>query len=202
MLDINVYFIDTNKYSLDEIMNNKYINKKDIDNAFRFKMELNRKEELISSYFKNKYINDEIYFNEHNKPLTNNKYFNISHSNGLVIFSYLDDIEIGIDIEKIREAKEDLIKYISSPLECKYIDSNRKFYEIWTSKEAIVKCHGNGLTGIVKEIPGLPLIGTKEYQGKLYRCNMISNDIYAISVVINSDIDFNINFINEVLNSN
>ena len=202
MLGINVYFVDTNKYTLEEIKLNNYIKDSDIEYAYKYKMEINRKEELISAYFKNKYINAPIHYNDHNKPLADNKYFNISHSNGLVIFAYLDNIEIGIDIEKIREAKEDLIKYISSELEYKYIDSNRKFYEIWTSKEALVKCSGEGLISSVKDIPGLPLVGTKEYQNKVYRANMISNDNYAISVVINSDIEFNINLIDEELISN
>ena len=198
MENVKLYFFDTNKYTFDELKNSIYITNDDINNSLRYKMDINRKEALISSYFKNKYIDDEIYFNEYNKPISNKYLFNISHSNGLVIFAITNKYDIGIDIELIRDVKENLIKYISNDDELKYIDNEKKFYEIWTSKESIVKSLGKGLFKKVNEIPALPINGIKIFDGITYSSKIIENDSYVISVTLKANEDFNIEFINEL----
>ena len=197
MENVKLYFFDTNKYTFDELKNSIYITNDDINNSLRYKMDINRKEALISSYFKNKYIDDEIYFNEYNKPISNKYLFNISHSNGLVIFAITNKYDIGIDIELIRDVKDNLIKYISNDDELKYIDNEKKFYEIWTSKESIVKSLGKGLFKKVNEIPALPINGIKIFDGITYSSKIIENDSYVISVTLKANEDFNIEFINE-----
>jgi len=197
MENVKLYFFDTNKYTFDDLKNSIYITNDDINNSLRYKMDINRKEALISSYFKNKYIDDEIYFNEYNKPISNKYLFNISHSNGLVIFAITNKYDIGIDIELIRDVKENLIKYISNDDELKYIDNEKKFYEIWTSKESIVKSLGKGLFKKVNEIPALPINGIKIFDGITYSSKIIENDSYVISVTLKANEDFNIEFINE-----
>lgn len=197
MENVKLYFFDTNKYTFDDLKNSIYITNDDINNSLRYKMDINRKEALISSYFKNKYIDDEIYFNEYNKPISNKYLFNISHSNGLVIFAITNKYDIGIDIELIRDVKDNLIKYISNDDELKYIDNEKKFYEIWTSKESIVKSLGKGLFKKVNEIPALPINGIKIFDGITYSSKIIENDSYVISVTLKANEDFNIEFINE-----
>ena len=197
MENVKLYFFDTNKYTFDDLKNSIYITNDDINNSLRYKMDINRKEALISSYFKNKYIDDEIYFNEYNKPISNKYLFNISHSNGLVIFAITNKYDIGIDIELIRDVKDNLIKYISNDDELKYIDNEKKFYEIWTSKESIVKSLGKGLFKKVNEIPALPINGIKIFDGITYSSKIIENDSYVISVTLKTNEDFNIEFINE-----
>ena len=95
-------------------------------------------------------------------------FFNISHSKGYVVF-IKDDVPIGVDIEKIRQVEDDLINYISSSEEKKYITSDLKFYEIWTNKESLTKCLGTGIKEKIKDIPSLPLNDTKIYKEKTYR---------------------------------
>lgn len=198
MINVKLYFFDTNKYTFDDLKNSLYITDKDINNSLRYKMDINRKEALISSYFKNKYVNSEIYINEYDKPLSKDILFNISHSNGLVVLGISDKYDIGVDIEKIRDAKDNLIRYISDDEEYNYIKDEKSFYEIWTSKESIVKCLGKGLYKRVIEIPSLPINGIKSFDGNLYNSKIISNDEYVISVTLNTDEDFNVEFINEM----
>ncbi len=198
MINVKLYFFDTNKYTFDDLKNSLYITDKDINNSLRYKMEINRKEALISSYFKNKYVNSEIYINEYDKPLAKDISFNISHSNGLVVLGISDKYDIGVDIEKIRDAKDNLIRYISDDEEYNYVKDEKSFYEIWTSKESIVKCLGKGLYKRVIEIPALPINGIKSLDGNLYNSKIISNDEYVISVTLNTDEDFNVEFINEM----
>ncbi len=91
-------------------------------------------------------------YNEHEKPyLENGPYFSISHcKEGIAVA--IDDQPIGIDIEAIRHADEDLIartmnekeRSIIANRESK-IESARAFTRLWTQKEAIVKAQGVGI---------------------------------------------------------
>ena len=98
------------------------------------------------------YRHDEWKYNEHGKPyLENGPYFSISHcKEGIAVA--IDDQPIGIDIEAIRHADEDLIartmnekeRSIIANRESK-IESARAFTRLWTQKEAIVKAQGVGI---------------------------------------------------------
>ena len=197
MVNVKLYFFDTTKYTFDNLKNSEYITDKDIEKSLRYKMDINRKESIISCYFKNKYIKGDIYLNEYNKPLNDNILFNISHSNGIVICAISDRYDIGCDIEKLRDVKDNLIRYISNDEEYNYINDNKTFYEIWTSKESIVKCLGKGLFKKVNEIPGLPVSGIKEFDNNIYSSKLIEGDEWIISITLNTNEDFNIEFIDE-----
>ena len=98
--------------------------------------------------------NDKInyVFNEYGKPHIADFpdfYFNISHTRN-AIAAVFSDSEIGIDVEKIEENEPDIAKNFFKSEEYDYIYSksehcNRRFYEIWTKKEAYVKFLGKGL---------------------------------------------------------
>ena len=164
---IKIYYVDLNKLS-NEIFNDlPYLLEEDYINANKYKMEEDKKQHLISAYFKRKYMPDYI-LNSYGKPISNNTFVNISHSYNMVVVGISSNNEIGIDIEKIRDASDSLKKYISSEEELNYIKDDKTFYEIWTSKEAITKCYGSGLNNKIKDIPALPLNGTKEYMNKLF----------------------------------
>ena len=83
------------------------------------------------------------------KPYLKNSelFISISHSGDSVVAALSDTI-IGIDIEKKRPIKKDLIDYICFEEEKKYIlgtgnilsnDAINRFFEVWTTKEAIFK---------------------------------------------------------------
>ena len=95
---------------------------------------------------------EDFEYNEHGKPfLPNEPFFSISHcKEGIAVA--IDDHPIGIDIEAIRHADDDLIARTMNELEQSKIknqkskiESDREFTRLWTQKEAIVKAQGVGI---------------------------------------------------------
>lgn len=73
--------------------------------------------------------------------------FNISHSNDLVIYA-INDTPIGVDVEKIRVVDDAVITRVCNENELEYVLSDstyKRFFEIWTFKEAYFKCIGTGI---------------------------------------------------------
>ena len=96
--------------------------------------------------------NEQWAYNEHGKPyIANGPEFSISHcKEGIAVAA--DDKPIGIDIEGIRHAEEDLIRRVmnAEELEQVYSGANeqeqaRIFTRLWTQKEAVVKAQGVGI---------------------------------------------------------
>ena len=191
MIDINLYIIDTRNKKIDEDELHRFLSNEDISLLSKYKNEQTRLEKIVSLYLKRKYIG-EYYLSKDDKPLSSDKYFNISHSGGVIALAISKDYPLGIDIEVIRDYKDDLAKYISNEEEYKYITDNKSFFEIWTSKEALVKCLGSGLSTNIKEIPALPLNDIKQYKGKTYsNKSLIYNDV-MINVTLQIDKAFKI----------
>ena len=75
-------------------------------------------------------------------------YFSLSHSGDFLALA-ISDKDIGIDIEKIREAKENLVNRVCCKNEKDKIFSSDKpdteFTKIWTRKEAYLKALGTGI---------------------------------------------------------
>lgn len=91
-------------------------------------------------------------YNEYGKPFwPNGPYFSISHcKQGIAVA--IDEHPIGIDIEAIRHADDDLLartmnKFEQSKIKNQKskIESDREFTRLWTRKEAIVKAQGVGI---------------------------------------------------------
>ena len=91
-------------------------------------------------------------YNEHGKPfIEGGPYFSISHcKEGIAVA--IDDTPIGIDIEAIRHANDDLVERVMNEKEKSQItnhkspiESARVFTRLWTQKEAIVKAEGVGI---------------------------------------------------------
>lgn len=86
-------------------------------------------------------------YNEHGKPyLEGGPYFSISHCKAGIAVA-IDDAPIGIDIETIRHANEDLVERTMNEKERLGIRELgiREFTRLWTQKEAIVKAEGTGI---------------------------------------------------------
>ena len=84
-------------------------------------------------------------YNEHGKPyIEGGPYFSISHcKEGIAVA--INDQPIGIDIEAIRHADQDLIARTMNEQEQKQIHNDRDFTRLWTQKEAILKMKGTGI---------------------------------------------------------
>ena len=117
---------------------------------------------MVASYYAEKYCVSEndirIKKSGNGKPYViirgNNtsNFFNISHTTGvgIVIFS---NYEVGIDIEEIRNAVDEIVDRFFSRNEKKYLNDSedekiyrKRFFEIWTKKEAYLKWNGEGLS--------------------------------------------------------
>jgi 4'-phosphopantetheinyl transferase len=80
-------------------------------------------------------------------------HFNMSHSEGLALYGFTRDHEIGVDIEFVRDIPEmdDIAEQFFSKKENKVFRSlpERKkkeaFFSCWTRKEAFIKAIGDGL---------------------------------------------------------
>ena len=190
MLNIKVIFIDTNDISLETLLSSSYLSKKDLESLEKYKIEETKKEKACSLILKNKYIKD-YHLNEFGKPISDNSFFNISHSKGMVVFTQ-DSLPIGIDIEKIRPATDELKDYISSIEEKEYITDEKSFFEIWTNKESLTKAIGTGIKSSIKEIPSLPINGVKQYKGKSYYSKTIQYNNYVICVTRELDKPFDL----------
>ncbi len=77
-------------------------------------------------------------------------FFNISHTNEIVVCAVTDVNDIGIDIEKLRAL--DILNFknmlTKNEWECVNNSSNPSdsFMALWTKKEAIIKASGDGLS--------------------------------------------------------
>ena len=190
MKHIVVHFIDLKMWSLDQLLSSQYLKDSDLSVFDKFKCEEIKKQKIASTILKNRFIKN-YYIGENGKPLADNIYFNVSHSKDFVALVQ-DDNPIGVDIEQIREVNDDLKRYISTDEEYQYIKDDESFFEVWTNKEALSKCIGVGLTKKVKEIPGLPINGKKEYLKKVFSCQTIEYNGYVVSIALEGDIEYTI----------
>ena len=134
--------------------------------------------DLLNDVLKEHNINSKIVYNEHGKPyLENNElFFNISHS-GIYTILGISDKEIGVDIEKIKEVKDNLINKICSEKEKRLIKTPEDFTLIWVKKESYVKYLGIGLSY------GLENVDTTKINNFIIK----KLDNYYISVYIDSN---------------
>ena len=101
-----------------------------------------------------------FYYNQYGKPflaldsssaLLN---FNLSHSGSMALFAIARNMEIGVDVERVRSdfEYEEIAKRFFSVNEVsilRTIPTEKKreaFYHCWTRKEAYIKAHGKGLS--------------------------------------------------------
>lgn len=116
-----------------------------------------------------------ITYSANNKPILADHYncpqlcFSLSHSEGMAIYAFTCEKEIGVDIEQIRDIPnaEQIFERVFSPRENEVFqilsESQRKeaFFNCWTRKEAFFKATGDGLSlpfdGFdVSLVPGKP----------------------------------------------
>ena len=99
--------------------------------------------------------NSDIEFgtNDYGKPfLTSNQdyYFNVSHTHNMIAAA-ISNNPVGVDVEEIKEIDLGIAKRFFTGQEQNYIDKSQnniyeRFFEIWTKKEAYIKCTGKGLS--------------------------------------------------------
>jgi 4'-phosphopantetheinyl transferase len=80
--------------------------------------------------------------------------FNVSHSEGHALFCFARGVEVGVDLERVREgpASERLAERFFSAGEVRALRAlprnaqDEAFFDCWTRKEAYIKARGEGLS--------------------------------------------------------
>ncbi len=89
---------------------------------------------------------NKIKINKNGKPFVAGVFFNISHSNDLVVCAF-DSNEIGIDIEKIKPVDLSNFHHVFTDRELTFIEENENptlaFYKLWVRKESFIKSIGS-----------------------------------------------------------
>ena len=113
-------------------------------------------------------------YEKNGKPyVENGPYFSISHcKTGIAVA--IDDQPIGIDIEAIRHADQDLIERVMNEKERVGMD-DRKFTRLWTQKEAVVKAQGTGIQSFEQ-------LQTIRVQSTEYSVQTFENENYIVSL--------------------
>jgi 4'-phosphopantetheinyl transferase len=184
MMEITVYYISAKENDFSSLPED-FFSLEEKAKIERCKNPSVKQERIASAYLKKILIGD-YEIDEKGKPHAKGIHFNVSHSKGHVVLVKAT-CPVGIDIEEIREVKQDLIDFVCSPEEKTYIDNEEKFFEVWTNKEAILKAKGIGLRNDLKGVPSLPLDGKKEYEGKTYLTKMIRYRCSVITLALESE---------------
>ena len=190
---VKLIVFDTRKHTYNELLLTLNISEEEAKALKKYRALDTRKEKLVSLYFKKKYVGEYSY-NEYDKPISPNAFFNISHSKGVVVLALNKEVELGVDIEILRAKDDDLIKYICSEEEYKFVKNEIDFLSVWTNKESLVKCLGTGIKKNVKTIPALPLCGKKEYDGQSFYSKIIRHNDAIISLTVKGNEDFDFEF--------
>ena len=127
----------------------------------RMKCDQDRKNSLLASWLVDKLLNEcgiknaTLENDSNGRPFLkeNNLFISISHSEKAVVCA-ISETPVGIDIEKQKPVKSSLIDYVCTNEEKAYINeddalSQRRFFEIWTAKEAYFKKNGGGLKNML-----------------------------------------------------
>ena len=95
---------------------------------------------------------ENVVIGENGKPGCEGVYFNLSHSDDMVLCAVSDTL-VGCDIEKVTDAPMEVAEHYFSEMECRYIstakdsaDSDRRFFRLWTMKESYMKMTGEGMS--------------------------------------------------------
>lgn len=108
--------------------------------------------DLICSNLKISNKRIDFCYSKYGKPYLSesNFHFNISHTRNAVVVA-ISDVSVGIDIERIGRYNSDIAMRCYTKNEHDYlhevsdIEAQKRFYEIWTRKEAYTKYTGEGL---------------------------------------------------------
>lgn len=104
----------------------------------------------------------QIEYNTNGKPYINsscNLKFSISHSKNIILFGFIENSEIGVDIEYLKRkiAIDKVSEFLFSTNELIVFKNTKeelqqeKFIDHWTRKEAILKAKGSGLSIVMNE---------------------------------------------------
>lgn len=151
---MQLYIADIQKVSLDQTMS---ISPDRAERVKRLKNTDDKKRCIASGLLLNKYLGDaNISENKFGKPICDKCFFNLSHSGRYVLLA-VSDSEVGCDIEQNRIKKYlGLGKIVFCENEMRRLETSAdrmtEFYRLWTKKESLLKCMGDGFHRAPKSV--------------------------------------------------
>jgi 4'-phosphopantetheinyl transferase len=156
--------IDTNAVEINKYV--KLLSQNEVLRASKFKFQIDKDRFIISrailKHLLGAYLNikpNDIMFKigDYGKPYfpnMENLKFNISHSGNMAVFAFVKEVEIGVDIEKVKDSFDVMdiagnffsTKEITTLTALPETDRNLAFYRCWTRKESLIKTIGTGLS--------------------------------------------------------
>lgn len=151
---------------------------------------------IIASQALNISINDILIKKErYGKPYLRgykNFCFNISHTRSAIVIA-VSNVSVGVDIEKIRKPEMKIASRFFTQTEQSYVNeftekADKRFYEIWTKKEAYIKYTGKGLMTSLKSFDVFDKIISKQIytltkEGYVISiCNKYSEDCEVVDI--------------------
>ena len=138
--------------------------------------DINYLEKILSYYNPEVNIHQWLFqHDEYGKPyiinnLSKKLYFNISHSQKTTCIAVSTSLDIGIDIEYIsQDEHKETYDIMFTKEEQNYLTKNpKKFYTLWTLKEAYLKAHGLGFSMNPLEVDFSPILNTLTNKKEVY----------------------------------
>ena len=156
------------------------------EQARRYRFADDQKRCVAGGLLLRRFLGDtDIYTDDFGKPRAESGVcFNLSHSGDWVILA-VGETEVGCDIERFKlvdPLRLGKVVYIGAELE--YISSNPdrlgRFYELWTKKEALLKCMGKGFHRAAKTVE---VTGDRFAEdGDIYYFKTMAFSDYTVSV--------------------
>ncbi|UED72189.1 4'-phosphopantetheinyl transferase superfamily protein [Brevibacillus sp. DP1.3A] len=134
------------------------------------------------SFSKNEY--GKLFLKNSPKPL----YFNLSHTDEMVVCAFSANDEIGIDVEKTLADRFEVMKHVYVPEEIEWVNAQRDkkaklhaFYKLWTRKEAVMKAVGKGFSLSPLSFT-VPFDEEQAYDDEFYYYTFVPTTGYMITV--------------------
>ena len=136
----------------------EYISAQRLQKALRCRMPADRKRSIAGGVLLRYFLGDTVISgNGFGKPVAQNGIcFNLSHSGEWVLLA-VDDNDVGCDIEQVRFVNGlRMGRIVFTDRELREIENARDktgvFFDLWTKKEALLKCMGKGFHREAKSV--------------------------------------------------
>lgn len=163
---------------------------------------------ILARYLNTEPVRLRFDYSQHGKPSLRREFggdnfrFNLSHSQGLVLYAFARGRELGVDIEFLREnfAGEKIAQEFFSPHEVADLrllppsQRTEAFFHCWTRKEAYIKAIGEGLSMPLDEFdvslcPEEPaaLLGNRKLPQEVLRWSLLTIEVdfeYVAAVAV------------------
>lgn len=152
----------------------------------RYRLVGDKKRSILAGLMTRHFLGDtKILKNEYGKPfLSDGRFFNISHSGDYVLFA-LSDSEIGCDIEQfhyVNAVRTGRTVFTDDEMNLLLSGTDRlgTFFNLWTKKESLLKCVGEGFHRSAKSVDVRSDVF--EEKGKSYFMKTWNFSDYTVSV--------------------